>query len=149
MFDRYAAGGKENLVLLVLSDFDAEGEDIPHSFARSMRDDFGVKTITPIKVALTHAQVQASDLHPNRLKDSSSRAGKFRRLYGTNTYELEAIQPRQLQRWLRDAIKSVMDVDAFNREVEREGEEAARLEGLRRQLGKALSGVVAEWQSED
>jgi hypothetical protein len=31
----------------------------------------------------------------------------------------------------RDAIDSVLDVDAFNREVERAKEEAARLEGLR------------------
>ena len=27
---------------MVLSDFDPEGEDIAHSFARSMRDDFGI-----------------------------------------------------------------------------------------------------------
>jgi hypothetical protein len=149
MFDRFIASGKEKLILLVLSDFDAEGEDIPHSFARSMRDDFGVRNIVPIKVALTHAQVQASNLHPNRLKDGSSRAGRFRQRFGDETYELEAIRPQQLQQWLREAIDGVLDVDAFNREVEREQEDAARLEALRRRLRESLPDMVTEWDSDD
>jgi hypothetical protein len=149
MYDRFVASGKEKLILLVVSDFDPEGEEIPHSFARSMRDDFGVETIVPIKVALTYPQVQASSLHPNRLKDSSSRAGKFRERYGDDTYELEAIQPRQLQQWLREAIDDVLDVDAFNRELEREAEDAARLEALRRRLRESLPDMVTEWDSED
>ena len=43
---------------LVLSDFDPEGEDIAHSFARSMRDDFGIDQIELVKVALTDRQVR-------------------------------------------------------------------------------------------
>jgi hypothetical protein len=149
MYDRFVASGKEKLVLLVLSDFDPEGEDIPRSFARSMRDDFGVQNVVAIKVALTHAQVQASNLHPNRMKDGSSRAGKFRERYGNDTYELEAVRPQQLQQWLRDAIHGVLDLDAFNRELEREQEDAARLEALRRRLRESLSGMVTDWDYED
>src|SRR5262249_55952988 len=37
MAKRFRRSGKEQLILLVLSDFDPEGEDIAHSFARSMR----------------------------------------------------------------------------------------------------------------
>ena len=47
-----------------LSDFDPEGEDIAHSLARSLRDDFGIDAIEPIKVALTAAQVQELRLPP-------------------------------------------------------------------------------------
>ena len=47
----YKASGKDKLIILVLSDFDPEGEDIPHSFARSMRDDFGVTTSSPRRSA--------------------------------------------------------------------------------------------------
>jgi hypothetical protein len=145
MFDRFEASGKDNLVLLVVSDFDAEGEDIPHSFARSMRDDFEVVGIQHIKVALTHAQVQGAGLHPNRLKDSSSRAAHFRRLYGNDTYELEAIPPQVLQQYLRDAIRSVLDMAAFNAEIDREKQEAAQLTALRRRL----SGIITEAMGED
>jgi hypothetical protein len=38
-------------------------------------------------------------------------------------------------------------VGAFNHELEREHVDAARLEGLRRRLGKAVPGIVNEWQS--
>ncbi len=143
MYERYRASGKEKLILLVLSDFDAEGENIPHSFARSMRDDFGIKKIEPVKVALTHEQVQQSaGLQPNKLKDSSSRAKWFRERYGEDTYELEAIPARQLQQYLRDAIDHVIDVDAFNVEVDREKEDAARLVVLRRCLLDAIQDAA-------
>src|SRR5207244_13084840 len=33
MAERYRKSGKDKLVLIVASDFDPEGEDIPHSFA--------------------------------------------------------------------------------------------------------------------
>ena len=145
MFDRFEASGKDSLVLLVVSDFDAEGEDIPHSFARSMRDDFEVDGVKHIKVALTHAQVQGAGLHPNRLKDSSSRAAHFRRQYGNDTYELEAIPPQLLQQYLRDAINSVLDLKAFNAEIDREKQEAAKLDSLRRRL----SGIISEAMGEN
>lgn len=56
MAQRFKKSGKEQLVLLVLSDFDPEGEDIAEGFARSMRDDFKIKLVFPVKVALTHAR---------------------------------------------------------------------------------------------
>jgi len=50
MAQRYQRSGKEKLVLLLLSDFDPDGEEIAHSFARSMRDDFAVADVHAIKV---------------------------------------------------------------------------------------------------
>jgi hypothetical protein len=57
---------KERLVLLVLSDFDPNGEEIAHSFVRSLRDDFGLNEndIEPIRVALTTAQIREFELVP-------------------------------------------------------------------------------------
>jgi hypothetical protein len=48
--------GKDKLLLLVVSDFDPEGDDIPESFAKLMRDDFGIDNVEAIKVALTYQQ---------------------------------------------------------------------------------------------
>lgn len=41
----------------MVSDFDPDGEEIAHSFARSMRDDFGIQKVHAVKVALTGEQV--------------------------------------------------------------------------------------------
>ena len=68
MAQRYWASGKEKLVLLVLSDFDPSGEDIAHSFARSMRDDFGISKIVPMKVALNRNQIDRLGLPPQMTK---------------------------------------------------------------------------------
>ncbi len=57
MAERYRASGKDKLVLLILSDFDPDGEEICQSFVRSMRDDFSIDNDHPVKVALTHEQV--------------------------------------------------------------------------------------------
>jgi hypothetical protein len=83
------------------------------------------------------------------MKDSSSRAGRFRQNYGNDTYELEAVQPQQLQQWLREAIDNVLDVEAFNREVEREKEDAAQMEALRRRVARSLPDMVTDCDTED
>jgi hypothetical protein len=142
MAQRFEKSGKEQLVLLVLSDFDPEGEDIAESFARSMRDDFKIKRLVPVKVALKHDQIVAMGLVPQmKAKDGGSRCKKFVERHGENVYELEAIPPDAMQKLLRDAIDSVIDVESFNVEGDREKEDAAFLEGVRRIVKKTLESV--------
>jgi hypothetical protein len=52
MAERFKASGKRLLIILILADFDPDGEEIAHSYAQSMRDDFGID-ILPKKVCLT------------------------------------------------------------------------------------------------
>jgi hypothetical protein len=140
MAARYGRSGKEKLVILALSDFDPEGEDIAHSFARSMRDDFGIESIVPIKVALTADQVRDLNLPPKlKAKETSSRFGKFMEQHGDNVFELEALHPADLQRMLRSTIDSVIDVDAFNAEIDTEKRDAAKLQAVRARVKVMLS----------
>jgi hypothetical protein len=44
---------------------------------------------------------------------------------------------------LRRAVEGVLDPDAFNAELDRERDEAARLEALRRQATAALGGSLS------
>ena len=62
MRKRFEASGKEKLIILMMTDFDPEGEDIAHSFGLSMRDDFGVEDVVVKKVCLTHDQVVERNL---------------------------------------------------------------------------------------
>jgi hypothetical protein len=146
MAQRYKKSGKEKLVLLVTSDFDPEGDDIPESFAQSMRDDFGITNIEAIKVALTYEQTQTMDLVTDELtrpKTGSSRYKKFVRKYGADVsvYEMEAIPPDQAQALLRNAIDSVIDVDAFNAEVDQEKKDAAFLDRIRKRVKSVLATI--------
>ena len=130
---RFRQSGKESLILLVLSDFDPEGEDIARNWPQSLRDDFGINEITPHKVALTDEQVEEMEL-PSQMqaKETSSRYAKFAEEHGDDVYELEAVPPEELQAILRTAIDSVLDIEAFNAEIDREKEDAVHLDGVRR-----------------
>jgi hypothetical protein len=132
---RFKRSGKAKLVLLVLSDFDPEGEDIGHAWVRSMRDDLGIANIAAVKVALTAAQVAEMGLPPRmKAKAKSSRRGKFVERHGEDVFELEAVPEERLRAILRQAIDSVLDLAAYNAEVDAEKRDAAALHQIRLQV---------------
>jgi hypothetical protein len=145
MLQRFEKSGKEKLVILFLSDFDPEGEEIPHSFARSLRDDFDLpeERIVPVKVALTAQQVREFNLPPIlQAKKSSPNYQKFVKKYGTDAFELEAIPPETLQDLTRQAIDSVLDVEAFNKERDAEREDAHYLDAVRTKTRETLLDLI-------
>ncbi|HAH46702.1 ParB N-terminal domain-containing protein [Gimesia sp.] len=143
MRQRYLRSGKNRLVVLIVSDFDPDGEEIAQSFARSMRDEFDVENIHPIKVALTADHVEQFDLVPSpdmKAKRGSSQYEKFVSKYGDDVFEVEALQPSQLIDVLTDAIDNVIDTDLFNRELAQEKEDASKIMALR----KVVQSTIAD-----
>ena len=139
---RYEASGKDKLILLIVSDFDPDGEAIAESLARSLRDDFEVNDLHPIKVALTAEQVQQYNLPPElKAKTTSSRYQNFADKFGDDVFELEALPPEELQKVVTAAIDSVLDREAFNAELDAERQDSAHLEGVRRTVKGALEGI--------
>jgi hypothetical protein len=139
MYRRFKASGKEKLIVLALSDLDPEGEDIAHSFARSMRDDLGVPIVAK-KVCLTYQQALERDLPQTfDIKKNSARYKKFAAKYGDRAHELEALPVAERSALLRQAIDEVIDVDAYNREIDAEAEDAARIHVMRQKALEALA----------
>ena len=138
---RFLESGKEKLVLLALSDFDPDGEEIAHSFARSLRDDFNIDEdrIIPIQVALTREQVEELQLPPiMSAKERSANYDRFVEEHGEVVHELEAVPPRKLQRMLGEALRTVIDVERFNAEVEAEKADAACLAAAQKSVREML-----------
>jgi hypothetical protein len=146
MAQRFRASGKDQLIVLVLSDFDPDGVLIAHSFARSMRDDFGIENIVAKSVCLTYNQVIERNLPQTfDISEDKRKSTKFRdhlAKYGEHCHELEALSPAERSRLLEEAILSVLDIDAYNAEVEAEKEDQARLEGLRRDLAPMIRAAL-------
>jgi ParB-like chromosome segregation protein Spo0J len=141
LVDRFLESGKQNLVLLALSDFDPDGEEIAHSFARSLRDDFGLDEdqIIPVKVALTREQVEELRLPPvMSAKETSANYERFVEEHGRVVHELEAVPPAELQRMLGEALRTVIDVERFNAEVEAERADAAYLIAAQKSVRETL-----------
>ena len=143
---RFRESGKDKLVLLILSDFDPDGEEIAHSLARSLRDDFDIEDIEPIKVAITADQVEEFDLPPAmKAKTTSANYKRFADEHGDGVWELEALPPETLQNVLREAIDSVIDTEAFNHEIDQEKADAAKLDGVRR----VMLDTLGEWRGQE
>ncbi len=143
MAERYRASGKNRLVVLVLSDHDPEGEDIAHSFARSMRDDFAIGLLDVRKVALTEEQVAKYHLAPiMTAKATSTRRERFVAQHGNIVHELEALSPKTLQDLLDTAIRTNIDLANFDHERQHEQHDAVFLH-RQRQLVRSLLAECA------
>jgi len=139
MFKRFKASGKERLVLLILSDFDPDGESIAASFSRSMRDDYGLTNIKCHKVALSGQDVIDYNL-PSDLeaKKTSPNYKKFVERHGIHVAELDAAPVELLQNKLRDAIESCLDMEVFQAELEEEKKDAAFITATKKLLVQSI-----------
>jgi len=141
MVDRFRASGREKMVVIVVSDFDPEGQDIANSFGLSLRDDFGVRPeqLVIVKAALTHRQTQELDLHEGKLgKTEGSRYQRFLDAYGPRVWELEAVPNETLCEIVDHTIQGVLDMDLFRAEVEKEREEQGELDFHRQRVIDAM-----------
>ena len=144
LYWRFRQSGKSKLVLLMLTDFDPDGEEIAASFARSLRDDFGLRNIHPIKVCLTAEDVRDNDLPSDMdAKVSSPNYKKFIAKQGsTKVVELDAAPVAMLQGSLRKAIEAQIDIEVFNAQQEQEEKDCAVIEAHRRVAIEAIKGGI-------
>lgn len=143
LYQRYIASGKQRLIVIILSDFDPEGEMIPQVGGRTLRDDFGVEDLHIIKAGVTAEQITRYGLAPqNFAKETSSNHDWFvERSGGNAVFELEALKPADMLLDLENTITSVLDMQLFNLEAQREQEESTYLEAARLTASKALEGI--------
>jgi hypothetical protein len=142
--ERYLASDKDGLIVIVLSDYDPEGEMIPLVAGRTLRDDFGLEPKV-IKAGVTREQVAKYDLPAmNFAKESSSNRKWFKERNGGDetVWELEALNPEDMMNDMEEVIQSVIDIDLFNQEVETEAEERRQIAALRTTAGERLRGLL-------
>jgi hypothetical protein len=78
---RFRNSGKDRLIILLVTDFDPPGQEIAHSFARSMQLEFHIENVAAIQVALTHGQAKEFGLPSGgKVKEHSQGRDRFVRL---------------------------------------------------------------------
>ena len=148
MVERFKRSGKERLLLLVLGDLDPEGVNIGESLLQSIREDFGVKNAKAVRVGLNPEHIERFNIHNNtEAKKKSARYISFVKRFGKRVYELEALSPEQLQMILSETIDSVIDVEAFNAELEAEKLDATYLQAVREQIYENVLGLIDDDES--
>ena len=146
MVKRFNASGKSKLFLLCLGDCDPDGDSIVESTLRSLRDDFRVKNVEGVRVAMRHDQADSLHLpHMLQAKTKSSNYRAFVEKHGrTDCYELEAVEPDIQQQWLDTAIRGVIDVEAYNHEVDAQTREAAGILARRKAVLQVMRGQTPD-----
>jgi hypothetical protein len=93
LVQRFRKSGKDRLVLLIVSDLDPAGMAIAESYARSIRDDFGMDDVLALKVSITMEQVEQFHLpHGGKAKKvNPGLRAELARRYGEYVYEVEAL----------------------------------------------------------
>jgi len=110
-----------NVVILYLGDHDPSGEDMVRDVANRLktftRDEYEIEVV---KLALTMAQVNQYNPPPNPTKISDSRAEAYIKKFGHECWEVDALDPRTMQRLIAKTIEGYIDMDLMDEIKERE-----------------------------
>jgi hypothetical protein len=108
----------KDLVILYFGDYDPSGEDIPRSLQENL-ERMGV-WVDVRRVLLTKDQVIEWNLPPAPVKSGDTRSGKWD---GIGQVELDAVEPKMLQRLCAEAIDRVFDYQLHDELIESENSE--------------------------
>jgi hypothetical protein len=143
--ERYKKSGKAKLVILAVSDLDPDGDAIAHSLGQRLRDDFGIQHVAVFKTALTMEQVGALALPEKfeRAKEKSPNYSRYLNTYRIDfVWELEAVEPKTLQKLITDAIDGLIDRKAYNAEVAQERADAGHNAAVREIVLRTLRAEI-------
>ena len=105
-------------VILYFGDHDPSGKDMVRDIRERMKE-FG-REIDVRPVALTMEQIRRFNPPPNPAKITDPRAKWYIREYGRTSWELDALPPRELIRLAEEAVEELIDLDQYNRCLDRE-----------------------------
>jgi len=131
-FGRFWEAGSygQELYILYIGDHDASGLDMLRDIKERLAD-FGV-VVTVVPIALTYAQVEQYNPPPNFAKRKDPRADWYIEKFGKNSWEVDALRPEVLNQLLVDAIEMRVDMELYNKALEKEWKDIKRLKQLAR-----------------
>ena len=122
----------KQITVLHFADHDPSGLDMTRDLEQRLRRYSELEgldlTINVQRIALTHQQVQEYNLTPNPTKTADPRATGYTEEFGNQCWELDAIEPNELQRLVLESIKSHIDADIWNQTLEQQTQERQELE---------------------
>lgn len=117
--DRFKkAEGSHETKILYFGDYDPSGEDIPRSIKENLYN-LGVD-VNIDRILLLEHQVIELELPPAPAKTTDSRTAKWN---GLGQVEIDAIEPKLLQKYIKDAILENRDEERYDELMELEESE--------------------------
>lgn len=121
----------QRVVVLHLGDHDPSGIDMTRDLQERIQlfsdQEFDLDELT--RIALTMEQVQEQKPPPNPAKTTDTRFMRYRRKYGVESWELDALKPDYLDRLVRGHIQKHIDAKVWKKR-------AKEVETLRAKISK-------------
>ena len=123
-------------LLFYVGDHDPSGEDMVRDLGDRLAE-FG-SPLEIQKLALTMAQVEEFELPPNPAKTTDSRYEKYAEEHGTESWEVDALPPDELQKIIREAFDDVIDRELMEEYIEKEDTAREKLSKAMKKIDKDL-----------
>lgn len=120
----------KEITILHFADHDPSGLDMTRDLENRLSEYSDLHDITVERIALNHDQVQHYELPPNPTKRADPRYERYNAEYGNECWELDAIEPVELQAMVSRAIRSHIDSDMWNQTLEEIRQEREELRTL-------------------
>lgn len=126
---RQAEAGRKPVVLH-LGDHDPSGVDMSRDITDRINEFMVRHNLDFERLALNMDQVEKYNPPPNPAKLSDSRARAYIEQYGRESWELDALEPRQMAQLIERAVKKLRNKKLWDARVEEEGIMRRQLEQL-------------------
>jgi hypothetical protein len=120
--ERFASIEKQ-ILILDFRDHDPSGIQMTEDLETRFNKYGGDKDIRVERIALTIDQVKEHDLLPNPTKMADPRSPKYVEEFGDECWELDAIEPNELQAIVRGAVSGYIDSERWDESLEEETKE--------------------------
>ena len=112
-------------VILHLGDHDPSGIDMTRDITDRLSM-FGADVHIE-RIALNMPQIEQYTPPPNPAKTTDSRSGEYIKRYGVNSWELDALEPKMLDRLISDNITKYIDMNKFENAKIRQDQEKKKI----------------------
>lgn len=126
------------VMILYLGDYDPSRWDIQRDLKASLNK-YDFFNFNIIRLAIMPKDIRDFDLPLLRVKDKDSRAPKFKRRFGNNAVELDALPPDELRSRIENAICALIDWEKWERA---EQVEKVEIQSIREIAGKFKDLVI-------
>lgn len=117
----------QEVYIIHLGDHDPSGIDMTRDIQDRMNMFLEGMLVGVDRIALNWDQVQAYKPPPNPAKATDARFESYRKKFGDESWELDALNPATISALIEDKIQELRDVDLWEEMVEKENEYREKL----------------------
>lgn len=134
---------QQDKYILHFGDHDPSGMDMTRDIEDRLRL-FGARGVTVERLALNMDQIEQYDPPPNPAKESDSRFVNYQAQYGDESWELDALEPRVLNRIVRDRVGELIDEEQWEEDTQRELAARQQLQAVSNKWAKVTESQVVK-----